>query len=99
MSSPVWLITGASSGFGLILVLRALRANHRVIGTVRNKTKSATAVNQIEFHGGCVIQMDATASQEIIVAKTKEAEAIYGRIDILVNNAGYAELGALQYFT
>ncbi|UNI13507.1 hypothetical protein JDV02_000247 [Purpureocillium takamizusanense] len=99
MSDPVWLITGASSGFGLSLALRALKAKHRVIAAVRSKTKSADAVKTITGGGGKVVELDMTESQTSIAAKVKQAEDIYGRIDILVNNAGYSQLGALQHFT
>ncbi|KJZ77932.1 hypothetical protein HIM_02569 [Hirsutella minnesotensis 3608] len=94
MSQPVWLITGASSGFGLSLSLRALEAKHQVIGAVRSKTKSADAVQKIVDKGGKVVEMDMTESQSTIAAQVKEAEAIYGRIDYLVNNAGYSALDA-----
>ncbi|KAI0015779.1 hypothetical protein F4780DRAFT_773316 [Xylariomycetidae sp. FL0641] len=95
MSSPVWFITGASSGFGLLLCLRALQADHRVVGAVRNKTKSAEAVAKIESAGGTVMEMDMTESQESIFAKIRGV----GQIDYLVNNAGYANLGAFEQFS
>ncbi|KAJ6447068.1 MFS multidrug transporter [Purpureocillium lavendulum] len=99
MSSPVWLITGASSGFGLSLTLRALKAKHRVIAAIRSKTKSAEAVKLITDDGGQVVELDMTESQASIAGKVKQAEGIYGHIDILVNNAGYSQLGAVQHFT
>lgn len=92
MSSPVWLITGASSGMGLALCLRALRAGHHVVGSVRNKAKSAVAVRQIEEAGGTVIEMDMTESKGSITSKVQSV----GRIDYLVNNAGYSILGACE---
>lgn len=98
MSSQVWLITGASNGFGLLLALKALAAKHRVIGTVRSKTKSADAVRQINEAGGEVVELDMTDSQVTIANKLHEAEKIYGQIDILVNNAGYSILGAIEQF-
>lgn len=99
MSSPVWLITGASSGFGLSLALRALESQHRVIGAVRDKSRSAEAVGRIVAKGGRVVELDMTEPQPSIAAKVREAEALHGRIDHLVNNAGYSLLGALQHFT
>ncbi|CAJ2509068.1 Uu.00g140940.m01.CDS01 [Anthostomella pinea] len=92
MSSPVWFITGASNGFGLILCLRALRAKHQVVGTVRNRSKAADAVKQIESAGGRVVEMDLTVSQASIFEKVQGV----GQIDYLVNNAGYSVLGALE---
>ncbi|KAI1088867.1 NAD(P)-binding protein [Rostrohypoxylon terebratum] len=95
MSSPVWFITGASNGFGLILCLRALKAGHRVVGSVRSKTKSADAVKKIEAAGGQVIELDMTESKESIDKKVKAV----GQIDYLVNNAGYFVLGAVEQVT
>ncbi|KAH8161624.1 hypothetical protein CIB48_g6615 [Xylaria polymorpha] len=92
MSQPVWFITGVSNGFGLLLTLRALKAGHRVVGTLRNKTKHTGAVQQIEAAGGEVIEMDMTESQESIHNKVKSV----GRIDYLVNNAAYAIFCCLE---
>ncbi|KAJ8112287.1 hypothetical protein ONZ43_g5428 [Nemania bipapillata] len=92
MSQPVWFITGVSNGFGLLLTLRALKAGHSVIGTVRNKAKHTTVVQQIEAAGGKIIEMDMTESQESIQKKVKAA----GRIDYLINNAGYSIFGPLE---
>lgn len=92
MSQPVWLITGASTGLGLSLCMRVLRAGHTVIGSVRNKTKSAASVQRIEQAGGSVIEMDMTESKASITAKIQAL----GRIDYLVNNAGYSILAPCE---
>jgi len=92
MSAPVWLITGASNGLGLVLTLHVLRAGHRVVASVRSKAKSADAVKKIEEAGGSVVEMDMTESQESIANKVKAI----GRIDFLINNAGYSLLAACE---
>ncbi|XWW95379.1 hypothetical protein V2A60_003337 [Cordyceps javanica] len=99
MASQVWFITGVSSGFGLLLALRALASGQRVIGTVRSTAKSTDAVRQITSAGGRVVELDMTDSQAQILAKVKDAENIYGQIDVLVNNAGYSILGAIEQFS
>ncbi|KAI0148542.1 putative short-chain dehydrogenase [Xylariaceae sp. FL1272] len=86
MSSPVWFITGASHGLGLILTLRVLKGGHRVTGSMRNKEKHANAVKQIKDAGGEVTELDLTESQESIHEKIRAI----GHIDFLVNNAGYS---------
>lgn len=92
MPAPVWLVTGASNGLGLILTLHVLRAGHRVVASVRSKAKSADAVKQIEEAGGSVIEMDMTESQGSIATKVKAI----GRLDFLINNAGYSILAACE---
>ncbi|KAI0530369.1 putative short-chain dehydrogenase [Xylaria digitata] len=92
MSQPVWFITGVSNGFGLLLTLRALKAGHRVIGTLRRKASRTDVVRQIEAAGGEVMEMDMTESQESIRQKIKSV----GRIDYLINNAGYAIFCCLE---
>lgn len=95
MSSPVWLITGASNGFGFGMCLHVLSAGHQVIGSVRSKTKAASAVEQIEKAGGSVIELDMTESQASIASKVHAL----GRIDYLINVAGYSILAACEDIT
>lgn len=99
MSSPVWFITGASNGFGLMLSLHVLNAGHRVIGAMRNKTRASEAVKTIESAGGHVMELDMTESQDSIVKKIQEVNETHDPIDVLVNNAGYAMLGPIAQFT
>ena len=99
MSSPIWFITGTSNGMGLLLSLRALKAGHRVIATVRDPKRSAAAVQEITNAGGKVIILDLEEPQESIITKVRDAEKIYGHIDYLVNNAAYSLLGPLEHFT
>ncbi|RDW78949.1 SDR family oxidoreductase [Aspergillus mulundensis] len=93
--SPTWFITGASSGFGLDLALLALECGHKVIGTVRNASKSSTAVTAIKSAGGEILELDVT-KPEIVPGIVEKANALSGGIDILVNNAGYSLLGAVE---
>ncbi|KKK13239.1 hypothetical protein ARAM_000574 [Aspergillus rambellii] len=95
MAPLVWFITGASSGFGLDLSLHALGAGHQVIGTVRNATRSAEAVRQIQEKGGKVLEWDVT-NAEAVPEVANQALSLYGHIDVLVNNAGYSLLGAVE---
>ncbi|KAH8590657.1 putative short chain oxidoreductase/dehydrogenase [Bisporella sp. PMI_857] len=96
-SSPVWFITGCSSGFGAALALLALKNGHRVIATSRNPSKSADLVSQVEGLGGKWLALDICGAD--VESVVEEATKIYGRIDILVNNAGYCLLGAFESFS
>ncbi|KAI5860983.1 NAD(P)-binding protein [Durotheca rogersii] len=99
MTTPVWLITGASNGLGLALCHRALKANHRVIGAMRDPARAREAAESITNAGGKVVQLDMNDSQTTIWEKLRAAEAIYGRVDILVNNAAYSVLGPVSEFS
>lgn len=97
-SSPVWLVTGVSSGFGTLIAQYALDAGHRVVGTVRSKTKSAAVTGPLEARGLQVFELDYNASQTVItgIVTRDILPAVGGRIDVLVNNGAYAALGPLE---
>ncbi|KAL5606523.1 hypothetical protein BROUX41_002926 [Berkeleyomyces rouxiae] len=97
--APVWLITGASKGFGFELAKKALDAGHNVIGTIRNPAANAEAVAAIQSKGGKVIELELSDPQATLHAKIRDAEKIFGRIDILVNNAGYSGIYMLEDVT
>jgi len=96
MSSPVWLITGCSSGFGLSLALIALRSGHKVIATSRNPSKTPALVAQVEALGGVWHQLDVCSPEAELQEVLRKAGKVFGAIDILVNNAAYALLGAFE---
>jgi NAD(P)-dependent dehydrogenase (short-subunit alcohol dehydrogenase family) len=95
-SSPVWFITGSSSGLGLSLTLYALRQGHRVIATSRNPSKTPELVTQVEALGGSWLALDVTSDESTLKVVVEKAIAVHGRIDVLVNNAGYSILGAIE---
>ena len=99
MSSPVWLIMGNSNGMGQLSALRALKAGHRVISTVRNPQRATEAVKQITSAGGKIITLDLEESREDNLQKVQNAERIYRHIDYLINDAAYSLLGPLETFT
>lgn len=92
------LITGATSGFGKLLVEAFLRNGDMVIATGRSlstrkeifeKERSAYPDKIIE------ITMDVTNKVEVEAA-VKVVENKFGSVDILINNAGYGLFGALE---
>ncbi len=93
----VWLITGATSGFGLELTKAAVAAGDIVVGAVRNPARFDDVV---AAHPGQVsaVQFDVTevGRAEDVIA---EVVARVGRIDVLVNNAGRTQVGALEETT
>lgn len=91
-TTPVWLITGAGTGFGQAIALNALQRGHKVIATGRR----LEALESLKAKGATPLQLDVTASEDIIAAKIKEANSIYGKLTYIANAAGYALEGALE---
>ncbi|KAI1761472.1 putative short chain oxidoreductase/dehydrogenase [Hypoxylon sp. FL1150] len=91
----IWLITGASRGFGLAVARAALRAGHKVIACYRNKSRNPSTFTEIEALGGVWLQVDVVG--ENAESQVQSVIAQYGRIDVLVNNAGYPILGSIEH--
>jgi NAD(P)-dependent dehydrogenase (short-subunit alcohol dehydrogenase family) len=90
----VWLITGASSGFGRAITEAAVAADDTVIATARNKEAlsdiAAAHPGQVE-----ALALDVTDTAAIEAA-VQDVIARHGRIDVLVNNAGRGHVGAAE---
>jgi NAD(P)-dependent dehydrogenase (short-subunit alcohol dehydrogenase family) len=90
----VWMITGASQGFGQELVRAALQRGDSVIATSRNPQKVVTDFKEASDRL-LAVAMDLRDPAQIAAA-VKAALARFGRIDVLVNNAGHGLLGAVE---
>ncbi|MBU6397069.1 MAG: SDR family NAD(P)-dependent oxidoreductase [Rhodospirillales bacterium] len=85
--TPVWFITGCSTGLGRELARRVIRRGWRVAVTARD----AAQVEELASEGGeraLALKLDVTKQTEIDAA-VKEAVQKFGGISVLVNNAGY----------
>lgn len=92
-----WLITGSSSGFGLLLARTILARGHNVIATSRNPSRTPEYVKEVESTArGKWLTLDVTADAATIKTTIQEAHKLFGRIDVLINNAGYSVLGAAE---
>lgn len=92
------LITGATSGFGKLLVEAFLKNGDYVIATGRNlhSRQEVFSSERKSFSGKLIeVTMDVTDKGEVEKA-VKEIETKCGSVDILVNNAGYGLFGALE---
>ena len=92
--TPIWFITGSSSGLGRALAKTVLERGWRAVLTAR---RPETLADLAGAHEGRALglELDVTdgASVERAVA---DAQAHFGRIDVLVNNAGYGYLAAIE---
>ena len=93
-TSPVWFITGCSTGFGLELARAVLARGGRAAVTARDK---ARLVDLVEGAGerALPLDLDVTAPGQIAAA-VRAAEAHFGGIDVLVNNAGYGYQATIE---
>jgi len=85
--SPVWFITGCSSGFGRALATLVIERGWRAAATARNPGQIASLVAGCPERG-IALALDVTDPAQIATA-VHAAEARFGSIDVLVNNAGY----------
>jgi NAD(P)-dependent dehydrogenase (short-subunit alcohol dehydrogenase family) len=85
--TPVWLITGCSTGFGRELAKRIVQRGWRAVVTARNTAQIADIVAGTE-NRTLALALDVTKSDQIDAAVDAVASK-FGRIDVLVNNAGY----------
>jgi NAD(P)-dependent dehydrogenase (short-subunit alcohol dehydrogenase family) len=98
MEHEIAVVTGASSGFGLLTSLELAKNGFHVIATMRNEEKSIEVL-ELASRMGCIdriqIQkLDVTSEDSIKVFKDFIEQL--GRVDVLVNNAGYAGAGFVE---
>ncbi len=92
-SGRVWLITGASTGFGHALTGVVLGSGGAVVATARNPDTLSVAGQHRER--SMFLGLDVTRQVDIDAAVAAALER-FGRIDVLVNNAGYGLVGAAE---
>jgi NAD(P)-dependent dehydrogenase (short-subunit alcohol dehydrogenase family) len=85
--SPVWLITGCSTGLGATLAKLIIDRGWRAVVTAREQSRVAGFSKGAEDRV-LPLALDVTDNHEI-EAVVAAARKKFGRIDVLVNNAGY----------
>ncbi|KAI1778120.1 putative short-chain oxidoreductase [Hypoxylon cercidicola] len=95
-----WLITGASSGFGLSLSRLVLAGGHTLIATSRNPSRTPDLVAEVERQGNGSKWLkldvdDMSGGSKLIESLETSGQAI----DVLVNNAGYCIYGPIETLT
>ncbi|PGT94960.1 short-chain dehydrogenase [Bacillus cereus] len=98
MNKKIAVITGASSGFGLLTTLELVKKDYLVIATIRNLNKQENLISQatqLNLQQNIKIQqLDVTDQNSIHNFQLFLKEI--NRVDLLINNAGYANEGFVE---
>lgn len=96
MADKIALITGASSGFGLLTSIELAKAGFRVVATMRDLGRRER-LDQAAAAAGVGAQLDIRALDvtdfDTLLGFVDSVVRDHGRLDVLVNNAGFAVAG------
>jgi len=99
------VITGASSGFGLMTARALAHAGHTVYAGIRETVgRNAPRVTEMQQYASeqsidlRAIEMDV-ASQASVDTAIAQIIAAHGRLDVVVHNAGHMSYGPAEAFT
>jgi NAD(P)-dependent dehydrogenase (short-subunit alcohol dehydrogenase family) len=93
----VWLVTGASSGFGRAISAEVLERGHRLVATSRDAERLRPLM-QVDPERVLALRLDVTDAGAARRAVDK-AVSHFGQLDVVVNNAGYGHVGAVEELT
>src|SRR6516162_7141379 len=93
-NSPVWFITGCSTGFGREIARQVLARGWSAVVTARNPQQLQAIVAGHE-ENALALPLDVN-DKDAVARAIRAAEQKFGRIDVLVNNAGYGYLAAIE---
>ncbi len=98
MSKKIAIVTGASSGFGMLSSMKLAEKGFHVIATMRDLNKRDQLQSLCDYKGVSksieYVQLDVTS--ETSINQFEEYIKKIGQVDVLVNNAGYASAGFVE---
>ncbi|ORM68352.1 oxidoreductase [Pantoea rwandensis] len=92
-NTPVWFISGCSTGFGRELAQQAIARGFNTVVTARDPAKVQDLVNGHD--NALAVALDVT-DQGSIDQAVKIALEAFGTVDVLVNNAGYGYQSSVE---
>ena len=92
MAQKIWMITGASRGFGAEIAKAVLDGGDKLIATARNVNSLDRLAKNPNVLAVALDVTDESQAKKAIDVGLKQ----FGSIDVLVNNAGYGLLGAVE---
>lgn len=93
-ATPVWFITGCSTGFGHELAKLVLDRGWRAVVTARDRDRVLDLADGRDDRA-LALSLDVIDDDEIDAGVAAAVKA-FGRIDVLVNNAGYGYLSSIE---
>jgi short-subunit dehydrogenase len=97
LSQQVMVITGASSGIGLVTARMAAKEGARVVLAARNGPALYRLAREIEEHGGQALAVPTDVTHDNDVHRLAEAAIRrFGGFDTWVNNAGISIYGRIE---
>jgi len=95
--TPVWFVTGSSTGLGRALVEVLLEKGYCVSATAR-KPSDLTSLRQKYGKQILCPELDVTNPEQVRLSVQQTLDH-FGRIDVVVNNAGYGLIGSVEEVT
>jgi NAD(P)-dependent dehydrogenase (short-subunit alcohol dehydrogenase family) len=97
VSGKTAIVTGSSSGLGVVFAQALARAGARVVLAARRVEKLQEVARQIQANGGVAEVSACDVGDSAQVEKVMEmAWSRFGRVDILINNAGIVPDGGVM---
>src|SRR5438045_1758581 len=96
MTDKIAIVTGSSSGIGLLTAIELAKSEFKVVASMRDlerRTRLDEAAAAAEISGQLDIRRLNVTDFNVIRAFVEQVMRDYGRIDVLVNNAGFAVAG------
>src|SRR5579864_1883097 len=96
MPEKIALITGCSSGFGLLTSIELAKAGFRVVATMRDLSRREAldrAASEARVSGFIDVRSLDVTNFDVLPGFVHTVVRDYGRVDVLVSNAGFAVAG------
>jgi len=96
-SQKVILITGCSSGFGLLTAARLASHGHTVWATMRDLTKKNLLEDELAKRNAKAVIRELDVTKPLTIKNIiDEIQRTHSRLDVLINNAGYGIAGFFE---
>src|SRR5437667_10094934 len=96
MPDKIAIVTGSSSGIGLLTAIELAKNGFKVVATMRDlerRTRLDEAAASTQVTGQLDLRRLNVTDFDAIPGFVEQVLRDYGRVDVLVNNAGFAVAG------